>query len=66
MDVESNEQHDVYLERMKAEAEDRDSEDGEDRQDTLFCNGVVCVCAAVVRSVVMCSSGEECGDVQQW
>ena len=47
VDVESNEQHDAYLERMKAEAEDRDSEDGGEQEGSAVWGVLTCVCSAL-------------------
>lgn len=62
LDVESSAQHDAYLERMKAEAEDRDSEDGEEEQASLLCTACLPVCGCwysevccAVLCVVVCA-----------
>ena len=62
LDVESSAQHDAYLERMKAEAEDRDSEDGEEEQASLLCTACLPVCGcwySEVLCVVCCLCTED-------
>ena len=60
VDVESNAQHDAYLERMKAEAEDRDSEDGGDQEGSAVWGLLTCVCS-VLWGVPVCVGGPRWG-----